>query len=249
VLDEGCPLGRVLGTSPAPTELPRTPATPPGGCLAYDSFGRANQTLAFQVAPTLGSTEAGSLGALTWQYGRPPGSATAVFGYFGILGAQAVCTSNGTVVAWVPLGTANHDLRAGRSMAAKQDGAVGIAFRVVDANNWWSAYFQPTHFIENHGAGRDSGHIQYCKVVAGTATYQGQFAVGTDAWTHLRIKCLGSILTFYYGDGAASWTQAGQVTDSTHAAGQGGGITNLGSAVNSVDSLARWDDFAAFTAS
>jgi hypothetical protein len=241
IADAACPLGRPVGTSPAPTRTAGTPGTPPGGCLVYDSFTRANQTLAFQAAPSLGSTEAGSLGVLAWQAARIGGNVQ--LGTFGILDNQAVCTSNGVAVAWVAIGTASQDVRASRSLAAKHSGEVGLALRVVDANNYLVVQFSATSFWANHGANRSSGHVYYSKVVAGESTYLGSFNVGTDDWSTLRVTAVGSTITVYYG-GGSGWTEAGEFTEATHATGQGAGL-----AAPSVNSDARWLDFAAFTAS
>lgn len=245
-LDPTCPFGRKPGESPAPTEPARTPATPPVGCLAYDSFGRANQTLAHQETPTLGSTEAGSLGVLAWQTDRVSGTASK--GAFGILGGMAACLADGTVAQWVPLGTANMDVRVVRSTATHHDGEAGICFRRASAGNWLAAYFVAADFWAGHGAARGSGAIYFARVVAGVPEFVGGHTVTGDAWTTLRVTAIGTTITFYYGTGG-TWTTAGTVTDSTHATGQGAGITNLAANVNTINTLARWDEFMAFPAS
>lgn len=65
-------------TSPiVPVSATLTPPSTPVGALIFDSFSRANQTYAFDTAsPTLGSTEAGSLGTKQWQHNVPAATVT-----------------------------------------------------------------------------------------------------------------------------------------------------------------------------
>jgi hypothetical protein len=62
----------------------------PGSARIFDSFSREDSTWAFQNSPGLGSTEAGSLGALSWTQ-KTVANATPTNGaIFGVQGGRAV---------------------------------------------------------------------------------------------------------------------------------------------------------------
>lgn len=132
-----CPLG--LDSYGASGEVARTPAAVPGGARIYDSFERANQTYAFQETPTLGSTEGGSLGPLVWQQGVSVNAAlSGQTSSWGILGGQAVMVGRQPYpVAWVENGQADHWVHVKRSVASWSTKTTGIAFRLVDKDNFW----------------------------------------------------------------------------------------------------------------
>jgi hypothetical protein len=239
VASTNCPYLRPLGET-SPVEDVPAPAAVPGGALAFDSFGRANQTFAFQTAPSLGSTEGGSLGPLAWQTSRIQGQPT--LGLFGILGGAAVNTNAAAYsTAWVPVGTEDMDVRVTRQKSASLPGQTGVAFRVVDANNYWSAYYITS--------GADAGgNVYLAKVVAGVISNVTNYAVGGGSWTVLRVVASGDTFTVYRDDGSGGWTQLGQATGITdHLTGEGAGISNNnGFAVFS--NLARWKNFTVFAA-
>lgn len=243
VADPTCPLGRAAGDTTAPGGATYTPPATPSGCLAFDSFSRANQTLAFQAAPTLGSTEAGSLGPLAWQVGILGGYETS--GAFGILGGMAAPTNIGYMAAWVPLGTAAQDVRVKRLKSSAFLGATGIALRVADAANYHAVWYEPTN--------SSAGTIVVTKVTgtvgSPTLTNVATLSSVTDDFTHLRAKFVGTTITVYKGDGT-TWTQVGSpiTGQSTGSTNQDAGITNNSGSANWT-SLIRWDDFAAFLGS
>jgi hypothetical protein len=179
--DPTCPYGQAVG-SPLPAEAVPAPAAVPTAALAFDSFGRRNQTYAFQSAPTLGSTEGGSLGPLAWQ--------SSASGAWGILGGAAVplmSTTQPCAIAWVPVGTADQDIRVTNRRGGFWNRGTGIAFRVQDALNfWWAfAYGDPTTSL-----------IFYGSTSAGVVTAITSVNPGT-AWDTLRVTAVGTTITIY----------------------------------------------------
>lgn len=228
VADSTCPFKQPLG-SVLPAETIPTPGAVPGAALAFDSFGRRNQTWAFQAAPSLGSTEGGSLGPLAWQNGAPV-AWTADRIAWGILGGAAVLLGDAPAVAWVAVGTANQDVRVSRSTALTGFGRVGLAFRVQDASNYWWAY--------NAGSstGTGAGTIFIGRWVAGANTDVTSFA-GSGAWTTLRVVASGTTITFY-----TDATQIGQLTGQTVLqSATGAGLGTYKS--TSTESLDRYRNF------
>lgn len=179
VSSPSCPYAQPIGSG-ASGEPARTPAAVPGGALAFDSFGRANQTLAFQAVPALGSTEGGSLGPLAWQSSSP--------GQFGILGGMGCFLGTlGNKTAWVPVGVADQDVRVTNQRGAGTTGGTGICFRVLDADNFWYAY----------GYGDPTANvIFYGRYVAGVLTDLGNTNPGT-AWNTLRVLAQGTAIRIY----------------------------------------------------
>lgn len=123
VRDDACPFGQSIGAGTLPAENIPAPGSVPSGAKVFDSFGRRNQTWAFQDPTTLGQTEGGSLGPLTWSDGSA----------WGILGGQVRHIGNAGIV-FIPVGTADMDVRITGGPR------VGLCFRVVDANNYWYFY-------------------------------------------------------------------------------------------------------------
>ena len=76
-VDTSAPTAARTSAPSVPTSATLTPPSTPGSAKIFDSFSRANQTYAFDtITPTLGSTEAGSLGALPWQHNVPASTLT-----------------------------------------------------------------------------------------------------------------------------------------------------------------------------
>jgi hypothetical protein len=222
VSDPGCPYGQAVG-SPLPAEAVPAPAAVPVGALAFDSFGRANQTYAFQSAPTLGSTEGGSLGPLAWQTGT---------GVWGILqGAAVYLSSTASGVAWVNVGTADQDVRVTNRRGGFNTRSCGIAFRVQDALNFWYAfaYGDPGNSIVHYGT-----------VVAGVMTETSTFNPGVT-WDVLRVLASGTTITIY-----TDATQRVQLTaQTTLQTAMGAGLTNgnQGIYVHSLHRNRNWTVF------
>ena len=252
VFDSACPVGVPLGMSAAPIEKTYTPNSVPFGAKIYDSFQRANQTFAFQTHPTLGSTEGGSLGLITWNAIGPPGTSPNSC-YWGLLGGKVVALGIGVAVAWVNNNSADMDVRITRFVSesgsqgtdgyTRSNGSVGLAFRVQDASNYWYWVFQA-------GATSPSGgNLTLAKVVAGTVTgvYSG-LAVNLIGSLTLRVVTSGNTITAYYGtDGVpGTWTQATQNTDSALNSATGAGLSTRIGASTYLDGFARFLNFTVF---
>jgi hypothetical protein len=230
----GCPWRQPLGVG-TPNEPARTPVTMGGTtCLARDSFGRANQTWAYQNPPTLGSTEGGSLGALPWAW-KSGTVGNGIPSTWGILGTSAISLHAQKSPATLQLGTANVDLRVARDVATGASKRTGLAFRIQDDDNFWNAWVDGT-----------SLHVH--KVTAGSeGTALGSYTISaTDR--NLRVLCNGTSLTFYTGNGntwdPTGWTQVGQLAGQTgYQAATKHGLGGRVEATNST--LARYRNFIA----
>lgn len=77
VVDTTAPTAARTTAPTVPTSATLTPPATPGSAKIFDSFSRANQTFAFDtITPTLGSTEAGSLGVKAWHHNVPQSTIT-----------------------------------------------------------------------------------------------------------------------------------------------------------------------------
>jgi hypothetical protein len=217
--DRTCPFGRPLGTA-GQVPGPRSPAPVPAGCLAFDSFGRADQTMATYVNTGLGKTEAGTLGPQDWRIGaRKP---HVVLNDFGLLGGAAVCLSPIACVAWVLLRTPAQDVRVSRSRIPSNPGETGLAFRVADADNYWSAYY-----VATLGTQSGPGEVHMVLTVGGSPNLVKKFPVASGDFEAIRVVASGSTITTYTGDGAANWTRVGELTAQTALqSASGAGLSN-----------------------
>jgi hypothetical protein len=114
-----------------------SPTPPPASALIFDSFSRANSTYALGKGG-LGSTEGGKTGPQLWRALKTNG-----LELFGILNGRVVVLANETAVAWIPTGSAtgNVDIRVERRAGEWGSGYdTGIAFRVLDEQNYFFAY-------------------------------------------------------------------------------------------------------------
>jgi hypothetical protein len=234
VVDDTCPYGQPY-TSPLPKESIPPPATPPGGALVFDSFGRRNQTPAFQHHPTLGRTEAGSLGPLTWKYEFPDS--------WGILGGKAVPTRGGggstsSSLAWVPGVAYNQDVRVTRSLGGANQGSTGLCFRVKDAPDHWFAYVNPT-----------SNNVTVYNYTAGVLSANHTFTTGSTTWTILRVVASGTTITPEVSVDGSTWiVDPAPLTDSvSDPTWNGAGVTTGYHWISSfISSLERCDNFTVF---
>lgn len=215
ISDPACPFGRPLGST-LPAENIPAPGSVPGGAKVFDSFGRRNQTFAFQDNPTLGSTEGGSLGPLAWSQGMTQYTPARSGKLWGILGGAAVFLDIGPAAAWVESGTGDVDIRVRRTPGDGNlnntgglPGVAGIAFRLVDKDNWW--FFHVRNY--NGTLYMRTGHW-----VAASSTYTNDnvnIGAANASWTHIRVVTSGTTITYYTGDGNATWTQQAQDTAQT----------------------------------
>lgn len=213
VADETCPLRVDADVRPVRT-LPVAPSTPASAKI-FDSFSRADSLLAWE-SPTLGQTEAGSLGAKTWG-----GDAAA----FGVFDGRAVEQSvGGYVGAFVTNNSGDMDVRIDRRVV---DGLhhTGLLFRAASVASSWKAYTTGT---------MTGGSVQLNNPAGtGVGTYSA-----AGSWTTLRVVTSGTTITVYTGTGG-SWTQIGTTTSSSNQAEVGAGIYSH----YAPDTAKRWDNF------
>lgn len=211
--------------------IPAVPSVP-AGAKVFDSFNRAKQSLVL-ATPTLGVTDGGSLGPLTWVC-RPVNNTTTPYPY-GIINGCAVPLMNGQIqsAAWVVTDSPNADVRVDRRSTAQWGTHdTGLCMRVQDGMNM---YVVRTHGGEAIAATT----IDVQKNTAGTVTTLGNFACPLTAWRTLRATFSGSTLTVYVDNLAGGWTQIGQLTgQSAFSAAQGFGIANY-----LMESSIRFDNF------
>ena len=123
-----------------------SPLAPPSGALIYDSIERKNATYAFDNHGGIGSTESGSLGSKVWQY-LPDYSLTTTLQVFGT--ERTVRFFNGCLFPLRLRGCLTsefgHTGYKGREghFRAGSGGVCSIAFRFVDASNFWQFYVYP----------------------------------------------------------------------------------------------------------
>jgi len=219
------PFGTVIATPPGTRGL--VPASPPTGARVFDSFQRDDQTYAYSNAPTLGMTEAGSLGRLAWQQGcvgvgNFPSS-------WGVFNGAAVYLEQAPCVAWVATPAGDVDVQVDGRLGNWGNGDTSVAFRVCDAANWWYAQ----HTWNSAGGGYLSlgyyaaGQLHDVADVPGIA--RGQHTV--------RVVVHGNAIAVYL-DGI-------DVRDTVDGALAGCGGTGFAIANNGATDagLGRWDNF------
>lgn len=216
---------------PTVTQATHTPPATPGSARIFDSFSRDNQTYAFQAAPSLGSTEAGSLGALAWTTAIPGSASTSPWG---ILGGRAVFLGQNAQVAYVDNGQADMDVRIDRRNSSTLGlHHTGLNFRMVDKDNFWAAF--------TSGATATGITVTLNIFTAGAPGANQNFTAPATTWTTLRVVASGTTITVYVDNGAGGWTQIGQLTgQTTHQAGTKAGQFAAGGAESG---LLRFDNF------
>ena len=128
--------------NPGAVEQERTPIATPSGAIVWDSFSRRNRTYAYEPASqiSLGRTEAGSAGRLTWQTGRNPhfGAPTAGYAPYGIIDGNAFFAGDaGGYYAYVDPGvSAGCSLFIDGQSGTWALGSAALIFKRVDANNF-----------------------------------------------------------------------------------------------------------------
>ena len=212
VKDPTCPLRFDAAVTPTRT-VGNAPATPVGAKV-FDSFQRANSLLVWG-SPQLGTTEAGSLGALAWQYSSGD--------LWGILDGWAVFQGAGAGMAWVLSNSPNMEVRVDRRQLEGLHNT-GLVARLVDANNYLYVYTSGTL------AGTT---VTARKVVGGVDSALGSPTAAPSAWQTLRMTCSGNTLTVYCDS-----TQLFQLTDAANNTGQGAGLFS-----QSASTARRWDNF------
>lgn len=231
IVDPTAPFGPNAPTPPAaPGSAPSTPT----GAKIFDSFTRPDSNYAWTAAPSLGSTEAGSLGPKAWQSKVAYG--TNILGFsswsdWGVFKGRAVNldtpASPGVfyTLAWVASDSADMDVSVDRNVPGTFDptGNVGLVARVA-ADGSSFLYIMSTSGLIQAGFFDGAFHNIY-----------GGAGPVVSAFTTLRVVLSGTTMSIYL-DATLQTT----VDIATQAAGQtGAGLFRDGAA----DGLARWDNF------
>ena len=219
-------------------EVSRTPRATPSGAIVWDSFQRANRTFFNGATTTLGTTEGGSLGPLTYTYATH-GSSISASGTFGILNGRGVCVqAAGRPFALVNAGTDNVTVEGVRTSNIASGMQIVLAWRANPSGTTfagWVAHFQ--------NGGYRFIRVQY--ITGGTVTQDFFVDVQAlaDSWTRLTITHTGTTITIRC-DGATVGTLTGR--------SEGAGNTRIGWGAGdesgTVDSTLRMVEFAAFAA-
>jgi hypothetical protein len=219
------------GQPPAPIDAP---ADVPNDALIFDSFARRNSTYSLGGVGGLQSSEGGSLGPKTWQTSEAGAGPQP----FGILNGQAVLLSNATALAWVNTGAgdADFDIRVDRRPRNFGTGHnTGIAFRVVDSNNYFFAYSSD---------GADASQPQTLTVghfSAGQRTVLSSGVSLPPGWTTMQVVTTGAGAVRVYAGGTLLYS----TNSSLLAQSLGVGLYNNGSGLGLTN---RWDNFRVFVA-
>ena len=233
----------VVGT-PFDVTPPRAPgrtnvAPPvPASALVFDSFSRDDQTYAHSNAPSLGSTEAGSVGSLLWQSGLTQGQQQ-LGSLWGIFNGRAVILEGIPSVAWVddPALPSDVDIRVDRRRGGAGNGETGIAFRVVDALNYWSAYYTNSSL---------ESRVRLNYWVDGQAQLVDSLLVPTSGnWITMRVIAKGTDISVLFDDVPAIQ----QHNQSQYLSAHGVGLSNRAQiSADGISGLARWDNFTVLPA-
>lgn len=234
--DANCPYGQSDYTL-LPAETIPSPASAPGSVVCYDSFGRRNQTLAFQATPSLGSTEAGSAGVKAWtDHGALTGFFATRSASHGILGGKVVYLETVPCTVSFDSGISDVDVRVKRVTGTGLNGWVTLVFRLTSKDNYLHCWFP----------GSDGGNKLYLgKVVAGSYSALYNVTQPNSTWDTLRVTAVGSTIKLYIGSSGV-FTQAG--TDQTETFNQSATRVGFGftGQFSLYSSLARHDDIAVF---
>lgn len=229
VIDPGAP-NFVTATAPAPLFVP-TPPPVPAGALVSDSFSRPNATLVFNGNGGLGATEAGSEGSKVWLTGESAGSRQP----FGVLNGVGVLLANKTAVAWVPIASANLDVRVARRRGVWKSGAnTGLSFRASDSSNYFFAYTS-----DNVTTGQSNLSVGYFQDGVRHELTSG-IALPAD-WITLRVITQSSGAIQVVADG----TLLTSLNSPLLANANGAGLYNNGPGLGLTN---RWDNFSVFAA-
>lgn len=213
-------------SAPTPPAYTGSTPSPPGGAKIFDSFSRADSDYIWTATPSLGSTEAGSLGAKAWSTkfingtnseGATNGSSPPAWSDWGIFKGWAVnldCFSNAGVygtVAWVMSDAADMTVSVDRHPATggyDPWGLTGIALRVAADGSTGIAILHDT-----------SSNIYVATWAAGTETIIATLAQPSSTWTNLKATVSGTTVTVYC-DG----TSIGTATTSVGSTNTGAGL-------------------------
>ncbi len=199
----------------APTRVFATP-TIPSGAKHYDSFSRNDQEFFHLNAPTIGSTEGGSLGPVPWRVALPYGEASLVDGHdLGIYNGRAVCLGGQRTIAYVPNNTADADVRVSRRRTPPfdvGDGSVGVAVHMADDRHGYVVLALDLIGVE---------HRIYVYRMDGSTngTLIANVALADFSWETFRVVTSGTTISAY-----TDTTLQLQIDDPTYASATGVGM-------------------------
>lgn len=248
VQDPSAPFGAANYTAPPNGQ---TPASVPGGAKIFDSFGRADQTWAWNdltVGLNLGATEGGSLGSLTYtnfvSLNGTQSPTPSAGGTMGLFQGKAVSLASATTAlgAIVTTDSAVFDARVDRTYHTNYfiNGTTGIVFRYVDTFNFWVA---ATISLANN-----STRLDVTKVVSGNGTALANVTISgaNNNWTTLRVTADGSDnLAVYTGTSSSGpWTSRWSGNDTALNTGLKIGLVCEVTSYNSA--LCQFDNFTVY---
>lgn len=219
------------GQPPAPVD---TPAAVPNGALIFDSFSRRSSTYALGGLGGLGSSEGGLSGSKVWQTNETGSSRQP----FGILNGKGVLLANAAALAWVNIGSGSTDFDIRTDRRPRNFGTghnTGIAFRVVDSNNYFFAY-------SSNGA--DASQPETLTVghrVAGLRTVLASGVSIPTGWTTMRVFTTGAGVVRVYADDTLLYSTSSTLLSNS----DGMGLYNNGPGLGLTN---RWDNFSVFVA-
>jgi Concanavalin A-like lectin/glucanases superfamily len=241
----GCPLPQFVIDPTAPDfahpNQPGQPSAPvdspadvPSGALIFDSFSRSNSTYTLGGVGGLQSSEGGSLGAKMWQMNEAGPDQRP----FGILNGKGVLLGNASALAWVNPGSsgADFDIRVDRVPRNFGSGHnTGIAFRVVDSNNYFFAYSSD---------GADESQPQTLTVgyrIAGLRSVLSSGVSIPTGWTTMTVVTTEAGAVLVYADNTLLYSTSNSLLSGS----QGMGLYNNGPGLGLTN---RWDNFRVFVA-
>ncbi len=233
------------GSAPSPPVFVGVISPAPPGAKIFDSFSRADSDYAFTYAPSLGSTESGSLGPVVW-HTRLFGSSN-IFGKttwsdWGVFRGRAVnldTLSNPSIgghVAWVQSDSPDMDVRVDRQGASSYDlwQQTGLVFRVSTDGSTFKYLFFRAQTTRSVGCGHWNGSsFSACD---GAPPDMAPFPLD---FTTLRVVASGTTVRVYT-DGNLIGVLEGQVTFQSQT---GAGLFKYS---NPGNGLHRWDNFTLY---
>lgn len=215
--------------SPPTVPVPTPPQTPVDA-VVFDSFSRAESTWAFDQIPSLGTTEDGSAGPLTWNVGK-----FANYGQidtlknFGIIDGRAVFLGTLPGIAWVNAGISNGTVSVDRRIGGWNTGWqwTGLTFRVVDSGNFWYVWLGANNQLQ-------IGYASNGSVAWGTFVNWS----GLDSCLTLKVAAYDDNIKIYGCN-----TLLLDINNTTHQTATGWGISHYGDAQRKVTSIVRYDNF------
>ena len=232
--DMDCPYGPGQTAAVSRTTPPASDA-PIDGALIFDSFARADQNFFWQRVPSLGKTESGSLGPLSWStttIGAPFMTAP-----FGLIKGRAVFLERQPGIAWVDARTTEQDVRVERvRLPTEYGGTAGLAFRVLNGQTWSYLFADQ----EQSAPGVPPPLIlgSFVDGVAGPTT---SIVPPNDDWSFLRVVAQNSTVTVFVSvDSTDSWGQGLAMVENRPPVSSAASGAGLAGATTSQQATSLW---------